>query len=152
MKKPLVITVAIVAAALLSLGGYALFRGEDQPADSSNNSSTSESADDTPAPAGEEADERETPHAERTVTYNDNGFVSKTLSVKAGTTVFFTNGSSQPMWVASDPHPVHTDLSGFDAKKGIAPGESYQYTFKTKGNWGFHNHLNSAHRGSITVE
>jgi plastocyanin len=56
------------------------------------------------------------------------------------------------MWVASDPHPIHTDYSAFDAKQGIAPGDTYSFTFTKTGNWGFHNHLNPSATGTITVQ
>jgi plastocyanin len=55
------------------------------------------------------------------------------------------------MWVASNPHPAHTDYSAFDAKKGYAPGESYSYTFTETGTFPFHDHLHSSLGGTIIV-
>lgn len=55
------------------------------------------------------------------------------------------------MWVASDPHPTHTGLSGFDSGRGYGEGENYSFTFNEPGNWGFHNHLNSGDTGKIIV-
>lgn len=56
------------------------------------------------------------------------------------------------MWVASDPHPQHSDLPEFDSLKAIPQGESYLYTFTQKGTWGYHDHLNPSALGTIVVE
>lgn len=86
-----------------------------------------------------------------TVEYTANGFVPDTITVKPGTTVSFINKDTDPMWVASDPHPIHTDLPGFDAKRKIPTGDSYSYTFTKVGRWGYHNHLNPSNRGTVIV-
>lgn len=86
------------------------------------------------------------------VIYTDNGYSPAELRVKAGTTVIFKNQSSGPVRTASNPHPVHTDLPGFDAKAGTAPGESYSFKFTQKGTWGYHNHLEPSDGGQIIVE
>jgi len=81
----------------------------------------------------------------------DNSFEPTTAFVKIGTAVTFKNNSDQPHWVASDPHPTHTDLPGFDAKGNIAPGASYTYTFEKVGRWLYHDHLNPAFGGAVDV-
>jgi len=86
------------------------------------------------------------------VTYSDSGFSPAAITVKAGNTVIFKNQSSRNMWVASDPHPIHTDYPEFDAKKGIAMGESYSFTFTKTGTWKYHNHLKSSDTGTVIVE
>jgi len=78
-------------------------------------------------------------------------FVPVTSFVKVGTKVTFKNTSNKPHWVASDPHPTHTDLPGFDSKAEIAPGASYTYTFDKAGRWLFHDHLNPAFGGAVDV-
>jgi plastocyanin len=50
-----------------------------------------------------------------TVRYTDDGYSPKSVEVAVGSTVMFINDSTQAMWTASDPHPVHTNLSAFDA-------------------------------------
>lgn len=87
-----------------------------------------------------------------TVTYSDSGFSPKSLTVPAGTTVTFVNNSDSSMWVASSPHPVHTDLPGFDELEGAKKGEKYSFTFVKKGAWKYHNHLSPPDFGAITVE
>lgn len=87
-----------------------------------------------------------------TVEFTENGFVPQSLTVKVGTTVTFINNSANPFWVASDPHPTHTDLPGFDALKKISGRESYSFTFTKIGSWGYHNHLNPSAKGTVVVE
>ncbi len=89
---------------------------------------------------------------ETPVTYTDNGFVPKSVTIKNGETVTWTNTTSHPMWVASDPHPTHTNYPGFDAKTRIAKGETYSFTFIKVGSWGYHNHLSAADTGTVIVK
>lgn len=86
------------------------------------------------------------------VSMTSTGFSPATLTVKAGSTVTFQNDDTANHWIASNPHPTHTALPGFDAKKVIAPGASYSYTFTQTGTWSYHDHLNSEMTGTIVVE
>ncbi len=81
----------------------------------------------------------------------DNTFEPTTAYVKVGTAVTFKNNSDKPHWVASNPHPAHTDLPDFDSKAAFGPGESYTYTFDKAGRWLFHDHTNPAFGGAIVV-
>lgn len=90
--------------------------------------------------------------AKATVAIGDLGFTPATLTVPANTTVTFTNNGQGAHWPASDPHPTHTNVSGFDASRGLATGESYSFTFTQKGTWGYHDHVNTSLRGSIVVQ
>ncbi len=91
-------------------------------------------------------------NTEHLITYTDNGFDPQILTVPIESTVFFINNSSGQMWVASDPHPTHTDLLGLDQLGGVGLGGVYQYTFNQIGRWGYHNHLNPLHGGVIIVQ
>lgn len=86
------------------------------------------------------------------VTYTDSGFVPASISIKVGEVVVFKNNSSGGMRVASNPHPVHTDLPGFDSNQVISSGESFSYTFVKVGSWGYHNHLNPSQGGTVVVQ
>jgi plastocyanin len=86
-----------------------------------------------------------------TVSLTDSGFSPPTLTVSSGTTVTFVNNGQGAHWPASDPHPTHTALAGFDAKRGLTTGESYSFTFTKVGSWNYHDHLNPTVRGTITV-
>ena len=83
------------------------------------------------------------------ITYSDSGFSPKSVTVKAGTTVKFESVAEAGMWVASAPHPAHTDYPGFDQKQ---TGTIYQFTFTKVGTWKYHNHVNTSHTGTIVVE
>lgn len=97
--------------------------------------------------------EEGTSHAEgNIVTYTNAGFSPQVLRIKKGEPVTFKNMTTAQMWVASDPHPAHSTLSSFDALRGMIQGETYIYTFTKLGTWGFHNHANASHKGTIIVE
>ncbi len=86
------------------------------------------------------------------VTFTDNGFTPATVTIKKGETVRFTNQSSELMWVASNPHPTHTDYSEFDERTSVGAGGSYEFTFTKIGNWKYHNHKDPSGKGEIIVE
>lgn len=109
------------------------------------------------------------------VSYSNHGFDPKTITVSVGTTVAWINQSDKQMWVASDPHPAHNVLPGFDQLGPDARDESsqskgllekvglvahaqahdtvvYKYTFAKKGAWFYHNHLSPGDRGQVIVQ
>ena len=81
----------------------------------------------------------EQPVASDTVTYTDAGFSPKTITVKKGTAVSFTNASAIDMWVVSGVHPTHQLLPGFDQKGAKTKGGVFTYTFTKIGTWQYHN-------------
>lgn len=86
------------------------------------------------------------------IIYGDEGFEPATVRIQAGESVTWVNQSSVPMWVASNPHPSHTDLPELDSRDGVAPGGEYTFTFQDPGDWGYHDHFNSFREGTVTVE
>lgn len=89
--------------------------------------------------------------ANTVVTYTDSGFAPKDVTVKKSTTVTFVNGSSSSMWVASAPHPTHTNYPEFDQLKSVGKGQTYEFTFDKVGMWKYHNHMKPTDFGSVTV-
>ena len=85
------------------------------------------------------------------VRYDGVAFNPKQSVVESGTTIMFVNESNVDMWVASNPHPTHTDYSGFDALQAIKPGRSYSFKFTKIGTWGYHNHLDPSQTGTVMV-
>jgi len=78
-------------------------------------------------------------------------FSPATITVKKGTTVTWTNTDGAKVWIASDPHPVHTDYPGLDSHTDIGAGESFSFTFDKVGSWTYHNHLNPTVKGTVVV-
>jgi plastocyanin len=75
-----------------------------------------------------------------------------TLSVKSGTLVTFTNKDKKAHQPASDPHPAHDSLPGFDAQTKLAKGQSYSFLFDKEGTYTYHDHLNSLEfKGTVVV-
>lgn len=90
--------------------------------------------------------------AAKTVTITAAGVSPKTLTVSAGTTVTFVNTDTISHEIASNPHPSHTGLPGFD---NTSLSQSYTFTFTQKGSFGYHDHqdpFNSAMQGTIVVQ
>ncbi|KKR33738.1 MAG: Plastocyanin [Candidatus Gottesmanbacteria bacterium GW2011_GWC2_39_8] len=142
----------ILGAVILVIlaGGYFLMKGQSSKVANSNPLQVNQENINIPANT-EPTKEVQKPEG-MTVEYSENGFSPQMVLVKAGSTVTFVNKGSDLMWVASSPHPQHTDLAGFDALKGYKTGESYTYTFTQIGTWKFHNHLNPKDFGSVVVE
>lgn len=91
------------------------------------------------------------------VIYDDSGFQPKQITVTKGSTVNFTNKTQLPMWVASAPHPEHTNYPELDAGviegDHIAPGNpSFSFKFDKPGTWIYHNHSVPEHEAVITVK
>lgn len=86
------------------------------------------------------------------ITYTDNGFQPSFLRIRLNDIVKFRNQSTIGMWVASNPHPEHSDYSEFDQKKSVNPGGEFSFTFKRVGVWGFHNDVKISSQGVISVD
>ncbi len=85
------------------------------------------------------------------IIYTNSGYSSDFVEISIGTPILFWNQSDLPMWTASDPHPLHTDFSLFDARRSYLPGGVYLYIFRSTGTYAYHNHEKSNHRGIIRV-
>lgn len=86
------------------------------------------------------------------VRYDGTTFSPAEVRIKLGQTVTFINDSSSELVVASDPHPVHTNLRGFASEENVAQGKTYSFTFTKAGNWGYHNHNKASVKGRVIVE
>ena len=86
------------------------------------------------------------------VHYTSSGFSPSVLRVPTGTTVIFQNDTTEQLRVASNPHPTHTDLPGFDSGGSISQGSAYSFIFGKVGTWGYHNHYNPSQSATIVVE
>ncbi len=91
----------------------------------------------------------ETVNTKNLVMYSNSGFLPETLTIKSGETATFKNETSGAMWVASNPHPVHTDFSVFDQK---SVGDTYSFSFSSSGTYKYHNHRNPRATGTVIVK
>jgi len=154
MNKNLLIVLAVIV--VLVAGSVVWFRGKDNSSKTMPQAPmpvagqpTNNTGKISPTETSANASDKQT---SPTVTYTDSGFSPSNLVVKNGQSVTFKNESSEGMWVASAPHPTHTDYPEFDAKKVYNQGEVYSFTFLKTGTWKFHNHLKPSDIGAITVE
>lgn len=86
-----------------------------------------------------------------TVSYSAEGFMPKSITVKQGSAVTWTNKGTAGMWVASALHPTHQLLPGFDQLKSVSGGGTYTYTFTKVGTWKYHNHVAASDTGTVVV-
>ena len=83
------------------------------------------------------------------VRLTDAGPSPKTLTIKTGDAVSFTNDTSRQIW------PVSSECSGFDSRRGLNAGEVYSLVFTAKGTCQYHNYLsayNTIDSGTIIVQ
>ena len=90
------------------------------------------------------------------VTYDRSGFKPQSITISKNTTVRFVNKSEMPLYVASNPHPQHTDYPEFEAVRannGRMPRmtDIFSFTFEKTGTWGYHNHTASSDTGTEEV-
>lgn len=99
-----------------------------------------------------------------TVTYDGSTFSPATVTIAKGSTITWTD-TSGTMWVASNPHPIHSGYDGTTRDQhcaagysGSAPfdecsaGSTFSFTFNKTGSWGYHDHLNHGATGTIVVQ
>lgn len=79
-------------------------------------------------------------------------FSPQTVTIKVGGTVTWTNNDSVVHQPASDPHPTHTNLPGFDALGGVQTGKTFQFTFTRAGTFTYHDHPFTSRTGKVVVE
>lgn len=100
----------------------------------------------TPPPA------EQTLTAPSVITYSDDGYSPSSINIKIGEIITFINQSQDPMWPASDVHPIHSIYPEFDPKKSFGSGEEYRFKFEKAGTWQYHDHLRPAKKGTVTVK
>lgn len=73
------------------------------------------------------------------------------ITIKKGDTVKWTNEDSAPHFVASNPHPTHTDLPALSSGT-LSTGQSFSLAFTKTGTFGYHCHLHPSMTGTVIVE
>lgn len=148
MNNKVIAVIIIVIVALLAFAGY-LWMQQDTPTPENTTPDTTQNTNQTPTE--ESQTEQQPQESVATITYTDNGFSPSSVTVNAGETVRVQNDSSSTLSFNSDDHPTHNKQSALNVGE-IAAGESKTFSIDTVGTWGFHNHLNPAHEGSLLVE
>ena len=98
-----------------------------------------------------------------TVSYSSSGFSPSTITINRGDTVRFVAASGVNMWVGGGEHPTHSQYDGTTRDEhctnGVSTsfdqcgkGSSYSFKFTKAGTWGFHNHEESDHAGTVIVK
>lgn len=72
-------------------------------------------------------------------------------NIYQGDSITFVNEDAVPHLIASDPHPAHTALPGFESQT-LQPGQSYTFKFEQIGRWGYHCHLHPSMVGTINTQ
>ncbi len=151
MSKQALTFLGIAAVVVIVVIVFSMSNSSNSPSsDSETTTTVTPLTSDETETATTESDEE--PSTVTTVHYTDDGYSPKETEVSVGSTVTFVNDSTQSMWTASDPHPVHTNFSAFDAKRGYKQGESYSFTFAKAGTYTYHNHLVPGDTGTVTVK
>ncbi len=140
--------IAGVVILLVLIGGWYLLKPKSTTTENPQTAQTplpQESA--SPSAASEGAMMKK----ETMVSITSTGFSPKTITVKAGDSVTWTNNDSANHNVNSDPHPTHT-LYPFLNLGTIKPGDKKSATFEKAGTYTYHDHLNPSLTGTVTVE
>ena len=106
---------------------------------------------DAPAAQAGTGPEAVDPDAPAIAFTGEGGFEPRRLDIEPGTQVRFVNASDEDFWPASNIHPTHSILPELDAKRPVPPGDTWSFTFKTRGFWRYHNHLEPAFGGLVVV-
>lgn len=143
----MVVVICVIIAAVAFIGGYFLRGSNSEQEEALQSASPTPSVSASASPTAAVAYKP----VSYTVKLTSGGLSPASLSILAGDTVTLVNNTDAAFWPASNPHPTHTDCPGFDAKRGLRNGESYTLTFSKIQTCGYHNHLDPAMRGTITV-
>lgn len=86
------------------------------------------------------------------VYYSRNGFEPKEIIVGVGDKLTIINNSSEKMLVASDPHPGDNAYLPLNSSGPIYPKSSFNISFDTNGEYGYHDEYNTSQIGKIIVK
>jgi plastocyanin len=82
--------------------------------------------------------------ATKTVDITQAGFTPNKVTIEFGDTVTWTNKDTAN-------HQVLADQSAFPTSPVLTPNQTYSYTFKKSGNFGYRDALNTKRRGTVVV-
>jgi plastocyanin len=152
MKKILALIAILV---VVGAGAWLLLKGKSSDSTSPTIPTTQSTTQNESAPPAQQPETNNTSTPNQTsakkITYTASGFQPASLTVNSGDTIEITNSSNGVLQFQSDPHPQHTDNPELNVGV-VSAGQTKTFTVTTKGQWGYHNHLNSAQHGEINVQ
>jgi plastocyanin len=94
------------------------------------------------------------------VSYTQNGFEPRTVTIARGEAVRFTNNSAGDLWVSAGGEGVliypqtkaGCGSSDLDSCSPFPPQDFWEFTFEEVGSWQVVNNLDKSKRGTIIVE
>lgn len=81
----------------------------------------------------------------------DSKFEPPVVTVASGTQVQWINEDEIRHRIASNPHPMHSELPELTSLE-LRKGDKYNFTFIKPGTFGYHCHLHPEMQGKIIVE
>lgn len=85
------------------------------------------------------------------VTIENNKLNPQSVEINVGDSVVWLNKDETKHHIASDPHPSHTALPGFESVD-LSVSQTYSFKFTKAGTWGYHDHLNPSIKGTVIVK
>ena len=80
-----------------------------------------------------------------------SGFAPNAMTLAPGSRVTWIALDGSLPFIASNPHPIHTEESGLQSGT-LRMGETYSYTFNAAKTYGYHNHNSSSQSGTVTIQ
>lgn len=146
-SRTTLIAVCVIVGVLAFLGGMWL---KDSQNDSDAEASVSPSYSTTPYRTATPSVSSSPKAVLHSVRLTEQGPSPKSLTIKVGDAVSFTNDSSRQIW------PISSDCSGFDARRGLNSGEVYSLVFTARGTCHYYNSYissnNTIDNGTIIVQ
>lgn len=135
----------VIIAVVVMGGGYYLLKGQ------SYDQSKQQAGEAPTVVVSEEKKEGVDMEKETVVNETADGYKPKTVTVKVGAKVVWTNKSGEVGDVSSAQHPTHLvypplNLGNFD------DGASVSLVFDKPGTYKYHDHLNPSRFGTVVVE
>lgn len=139
----------IVGVVALVLAGAALFSATTQQKPSTVQ--TEEQVAKSPLPTESVTPASTGSQEEVMVTITASGFEPKTVTVRAGTKIIWTNKSGGNSNISSAIHTTHLIYPALNLGD-IVNGASVSLVFDKEGTYKYHNHLNATQTGTVIVE
>lgn len=137
MKKAL-ISIVILAIAVILVGAFLTSRRHTQSGATGNSNSTNTSSNST-------QNSSSTSQSAHAVTISNFSFSPATLTVKKGTTVTWTNQDSVAHTV------TETDGKTGPDSASLGKGQTYSFTYTTAGTFTYHCKIHPDMTGTVTV-